>query len=144
MRTRTRIKQIVCWGILVGGAGAIAYGIHSAGAPDVASSTVQAKPTPPAPRFDKSDSAQAARLKVINEGIRLGLLKGIDNHGLYVDAWITRRFLAMNFQEKQNVALTIYGYYFDGNDMASTVSLMDNITGKEVGKLASGTGLEMN
>jgi len=131
---------IGCLGIIIVGifVGSI-YGLSSCH--DAVESIAKNAP-PPQPTIDKSEAAQAARLKIIRGLQQEGVIREI-TPGSIPRVWVTPLFHQLDFKTKQNFISVIAGYYYDGSEPAALVYLYDVYSGKKVGTYEPTFGLEM-
>jgi hypothetical protein len=97
---------------------------------------------------DKSDETQKGREKLIKDLKRKGLFRKIESWDGYhhdVRVWVGPAWYGLAFDSKQNFAAVVYGYYFDGTSNLDSVTIVDNMTGKEIGQYSAAyLGLKLN
>src|SRR4051812_8012314 len=99
----------------------------------------------PAPaKIDKSGDLQSGRKKLIDDLTSQGVFSEVVRNGSTMPrAWVTPRFDALNFKDKQNVISVIYAYYFEDQNEFNSVALINSRTGKEIGRFTS-SGLSLD
>jgi len=60
-----------------------------------------------------------------------------------VRAWITPRFDALNFKDKQQLLSVVYAYYFNDQNERNSIAVINSRTGKEIGRF-NASGLNMD
>ena len=97
---------------------------------------------------DKSEETQKGREKLIKDLKRKGLFRKIESWDGYhhdVRVWVGPAWYDVAFDSKQNFAAVVYGYYFDGTSYLDCVTIVDNMTGKEIGQYSAAyLGLKLN
>jgi hypothetical protein len=97
---------------------------------------------------DKSDATQKGREKLINDLKRKGLFKKIESWDGYkhdVRVTVGPAWHALPFDSKQNFAAVLYGYHFDGTSYIDHVTIVDYMSGKELGDYSAAyAGLKLN
>jgi hypothetical protein len=97
---------------------------------------------------DKSEATQKGREKLINDLKRKGLFRKIESwDGYKTDVRVTvgPAWHTLPFDSKQNFAAVVYGYYFDGTSYIHHVTIVDYMSGKELGDYSAAyAGLKLN
>ena len=86
------------------------------------------------PRIDKSPETQAKRKSLIKRLIAEGVFQKVEVPGNLPRVWVTARFKALLFDDKQQFISVVYAYYFNGNGFTDTVLVYDNLNGREIGQ----------
>src|SRR2546428_423228 len=86
------------------------------------------------------------RLKFINQGIRLGVIKRIEMTSGFTgsqiaDVWIRAPFYTLTYDQKEALAATIYEYHF--SDDSTSLMFTDSMSGNIVGTFKPSLGLQM-
>jgi len=110
---------------------------------EVAEKEPSAPPPVARPRIDKSPSKQWERQQLLEKLVKLEAFQKYERVKNGVVAWITPTFYTLDFDQKQNFVGVIYAYYYDGNNPADIVLLVDNKNGKPIGEFTLPKGLEI-
>lgn len=84
-------------------------------------------------KIDKSPEMQAGRQKLIDNLIAEGIFARVTLLSKNPRVWVTGRFHALDFKNKEKFISVVYCYYFNGRHHRDMVVLKDNLTGKEIG-----------
>lgn len=104
---------------------------------------------PSAPlEIDRSQEAQARRLRLIDELEQKGVIAGVDQPTITPHVWVTRKFAALDFETKRRFMEAIYCYFAApdpqfGRDHGDVLVLRDNLSGRRVGQYRAETGLTL-
>ena len=91
-------------------------------------------PEPAVKKLDKSEKAQKQRLALIQKLIDQGVFRKVEVPGNLPRVWVTRQFISLDFDTKQKFASVVYAYHFDGTGQTDMVLLIDDRTGKQIGR----------
>lgn len=96
-------------------------------------------------QIDKSPQIQADRKKLIETLTGEGVFSEVVRNGTTMPrAWVTPRFLSLDFKEKQDVVSVVYAFYFAEMNQQNSVALINSKTGKEIGRFFGETGLKLD
>lgn len=109
------------------------------------SSTPTAPPPPAKATIDKSPALQASRQKLIEQMInQQALFTKVERNGKTMPrAWVTPKFMLLDFESKQKFLGVIYAFYLDGSEPLASVALINALNGEEVGRF-SAAGLDID
>lgn len=95
-----------------------------------------------APKYDKSETAQAKREKLLKEAGKGGLVAKVACRESGSDVWVNPLFDAVSFDVKSGLAVTVHQFCFDGPD-SGFVRIRSNQTNKELGMYRPSAGLSL-
>jgi hypothetical protein len=133
----TALRRLACFDELT-----LRLGIEIPKEGQIATSSKDQEPQKPKP---KDDGKQKARMKFIQEAMKVGVLQKIEFPGEMPHMWVTPTFHSLDFEVKQNLCLVVFQYYkIDWNPKLSLVILKDSKSGKRIGNCSPELGLRLD
>lgn len=87
------------------------------------------------PALDKSAKMQAERQALIQKLVNDGYFTEVVQRGTAMPrVWVTPKFTAGNFKDKEKVISVVYAFHFDGTRPSDSVAIIDAKSGNEIGR----------
>jgi hypothetical protein len=83
---------------------------------------------------------QKKRLAFLENAIELGIISKIEDRGLITRVWTGRQFIALSFDEKEQILNVVWAYYRTEDPQKNVVLVIDQRSGKELGEYSPANG----
>lgn len=91
---------------------------------------------PPPALSAQQQTMQKERLAFFQKMVAQGIFRKVEDR----QVWVTRRFYELDFDTKSKIVGVVYAYYVTETPSRKIVHLVDNRTGKLIGKFSENAG----
>lgn len=89
---------------------------------------------------DQTPEKQATRQRLIAEMTARGLFESVEVPGKYPRVRVTSAFMTLPHKDKESAISCVYGYYCNPSLDTFFVTVVDNISGNDVGRFSGSDG----